>query len=147
MADPQNYYSSDQSAVAQQARLTDWIWEGSKVIDLTGTVAGLFPQIPTFSRHPFRVGGQENRFKDEIWREPLKINEQPVPIATVSKSYSLIQHRDVLASVFRALKMISIDISGVQSSALLSEYGERMQWSCPIPNMDFNPGDGYPAHS
>ena len=144
MEAPQNYYVSDESALAQQARLTDWIWEGSTVIELTGTVAQLFPQIPVFSRHPFRVGDQENRFKDEIWREPLKITEEPVPIATVSKSYSLIQHRDVLASVFRALKMIEIDISGVQSSTLMSEYGERMQWSCPIPNMDFNPGDGHP---
>jgi hypothetical protein len=34
-----------------------------------------------------------------------------MPVATVSKTYSLIQHRDVLASVFRALKMIHIDIS------------------------------------
>jgi hypothetical protein len=66
-----------------------------------------------------------------------------MPVATVSKTYSLIQHRDVLASVFRALKMIHIDISGVESSLLLSEYGERMHWSCAIPNMDFDPGDGH----
>jgi hypothetical protein len=65
-------------------------------------------------------------------------------VATVSKTYSLVQHRDLLASVFRALKMIDVDISGVESSLLLSEYGERMQWSCPIPNIDFDPGDGYP---
>ncbi len=144
MSDPQSYYVSDESAVAQQARLTDSIWDGSAVKELTGTVTQIFPEIPVFSRHPFRVGDQENRFKDEIWREPLKITEEPVPITTVSKSYSLIQHRDVLASAFRALKMIGIDISGVQSSALMSEYGERMQWSCPIPNMDFDPGDGHP---
>jgi hypothetical protein len=67
-----------------------------------------------------------------------------MPVATVSKSYSLIQHRDVLALVFRALKMIDIDISGVESLLLLSEYRERMQWSCPILNFDFDPGDGYP---
>jgi hypothetical protein len=40
--------------------------------------------------------------------------------------------------------MIHIDISGTASSLLLSEYGERMQWSCPIPGMDFDPGDGHP---
>lgn len=57
--------------------------------------------------------------------------------------YSLIQHKDVLASVFRALKMIQIDISDVESSLLLSEYGERTPWSCSIPNMDFDPGDGH----
>ncbi len=137
-------YHYDESALTQKARLTDWTWEGSSVLELTGNVTELFPQIPIFSRHPFRVGSEENRFKDEIRREPLKITDEPIPVATVSKIYSLIQHRDVLASVFRALKMIRIDISGVDSSLLLSEYGERMQWSCSIPGMDFDPGDGCP---
>jgi hypothetical protein len=50
MSAPQNYYFGDESAAAKQARLTDWIWEGSTVIELTGTVAQLFPQIPVFSR-------------------------------------------------------------------------------------------------
>jgi hypothetical protein len=53
-----------------------------------------------FSRHPFRVGSEENRFKDEIRREPLKITEEPVPVATIRRTYSVIQHGDVLASVF-----------------------------------------------
>lgn len=141
---PDNYHRPGETALNQQVRLTDWTWEGATVMERTGTVAELFLHIPVFSRHPFRVGSEENRFKDEIRREPLKITEEPLPVATVSKTYSLIQHRDVLASVFRALKMIDIDISGVTSSLLLSEYGERMQWSCPIPNIDFDPGDGYP---
>jgi hypothetical protein len=139
-----NYQRPDQTARAQQARLTDWTWEGATVKELSGEVGQLFPLVPVFSRHPFRVGSEENRFKDEIRREPLNITDDPIPVATVSKTYSLIQHRDVLSSVFRALKMIHIDISGIESSLLLSEYGERMQWSCAIPNMDFDPGDGYP---
>jgi hypothetical protein len=139
-----SYNRTDENTLAQQARLTDWTWEGAAVVELTGKVGDLFPHLPVFSRHPFRAGGEENRFKDEIRREPLKITENPLPVATVSKSYSLIQHRDVLASVFRALNMIGIDISGVASSLLLSEYGERMQWSCQIPNIDFDPGDGHP---
>jgi hypothetical protein len=138
---PNNFHGLDQTALTQQARLTDWIWEGAPVLEFIGTVAELFPQIPVFSRHPFRSGGEENRYKDEIRREPLKITEEPLP---VSKTYSLIQHREVLASVFRALKMIHIDISALTSKLLLSEYGERMHWSCPIPNVEFDPGDGNP---
>lgn len=144
MVSAQNYNLPDEIAQSQKSRLTEWTWEGATVMELTGTVAELFPQVPTFSRHPFRIGSEENRFKDEIRREPLKISEEPMPVATVSKTYSLIQHRDLLASVFRALKMIHLDISGVPSSLLLSEYGERMQWSCPIPNVGFDPGDGHP---
>ena len=40
--------------------------------------------------------------------------------------------------------MIHIDISGVTSTLLLSEYGERMHWACPIPKIEFDPGDGNP---
>lgn len=144
MVSAQNYNLPDEIALSQKSRLTEWTWEGATVMELTGTVAELFPQVPTFSRHPFRIGSEENRFKDEIRREPLRISEEPMPVATVSKTYSLIQHRDLLASVFRALKMIHIDISGMPSSILLSEYGERMQWSCPIPHVGFDPGDGHP---
>ena len=119
------FQNRDTAAANQRARLTDWTWECANVMELTGTVAELFPQIPVFSRHPFRAGGEETRYKDEIRRDPVKISDEPIPVATVSRSYSLIQHRDVLASVFRALKILRIDISGLESSLLLSEYGER----------------------
>ena len=135
----------DEAGSAQKLRMTGWTWEGADVIELSGKVAELYGKLPLFSRQPFRAGGEENRYKDEIRREPLKIDEDPVPVATVSKTYSLIQHRELLASVFRALKMIKIDISELPSSLLLSVYGERMQWSCNIPAIDFDPGDRCPV--
>ncbi len=134
----------DEVGSEQKSRVTDWTWNGAQVVEHTGKVAELYSKIPIFSRQPFRVGAEENRFKDEIRREPLTISESPIPIATVSKDYSLIQHREVLASIFRALKLINIDISELQSTLLLSEYGERMQWSCNLPHFDFDPGDKCP---
>jgi hypothetical protein len=139
-----DYHRPDENKYAQQARVTDWTWERGTVTELKGRVSDLFSQVPVFSRHPYRIGREENRFKDEIRREPLKITDESFPVGTVGKNYSLIQHRAVLASVFSALKMIDIDISGIESSLLLSEYGERMQWSCAIPDMDFDPGDEHP---
>ena len=136
---PTNYRHLNESS--QRAVLTDWTWEGARVVELIGTLAELFPHVPLFSRHPFRSGDEENRYRDEIRREPLGLTDGPVPIATVSKTYSLVQHRDVLRSLFRALQMIHCDVSRTESSLLLSEYGERMQWSCNVPNVDFDPGD------
>ena len=72
MTSPKNYNLPDEIAQTQQARLTEWTWDGATVVELTGTVAELFPQVPVFSRHPFRIGSEENRFKDEIRREPLE---------------------------------------------------------------------------
>ena len=127
------FHGSSEVRSNQTSRMTDWTWNGAKVLEHTGKVAALYSKLPVFSRQPFRIGEEENRFKDEIRREPLSISENAIPIATVSKDYVLIQHRDVLASVFRALKLIQIDISELDSTLLLSEYGERMQWSCNLP--------------
>jgi hypothetical protein len=74
----------DQATQAQKIRLTDWTWEGATVVEHTRKVADLYSRIPTFSRHPFRVGSEENRFKDEIRREPLRIIDEPLPVATVT---------------------------------------------------------------
>jgi hypothetical protein len=142
--EPTDYKALPEVAIAQRGRLTSLTWDGARVMELIGTVEEIFPQVPVFSRRPYRVGEEENRFKDEIRREPLRIREESLPIATVSKTYSLVQHREVLSSIFRALKMIRHDISAEPSSLLLSEYGERMQWSCSIPGMDFDPGDHCP---
>jgi len=68
MTTPDNYHRPDEAAQTQQARLTDWTWEGATVVELTGKVAELFPHVPVFSAT--RSGrSEENRFKDEIRRE------------------------------------------------------------------------------
>jgi hypothetical protein len=125
MTTQDNYYRPNENTRTQQARLTDWTWESGHVIELIGKVSDLFSQVPVFSRHPYRVGNEENRFKDEIRREPLKITDEPFPVGTVSKTYSLIQHRDVLASVFRALKILHIGFAGVPLTRRRSEIGDQ----------------------
>ena len=139
-----NLFAPDVKTSYQTERLTDATWEGASVTSMTGKLGDLYQAVPLFSRHPFRSGGEENRYKDEIRREPLKVDEDPIPVATVSKTYSLIQHRDVLSSVYRALQLLSFESANVESTLLLSEYGERMLWSCQLPNFDFDPGDGHP---
>jgi len=139
-----NLFGSDIEQTNQQRRLNDSTWEGASVLTKTGTLDEIYQSLPVFSRHPFRSGGEENRYKDEIRREPLKIDENPIPVATVTKTYSLIQHRDVLASIYRALKLLHLEVAALESSLIMSEYGERMQWSCHLPNFDFDPGDGCP---
>jgi Domain of unknown function (DUF932) len=136
-----NLFGGDIDLQLQQGQLGNFTWEGSEVQETTGTLGELYQTVPLFSRHPYRQGGEENRYKDEIRREPLRIDENQRPIATVGKAYCLIQHREVLASVHRALKLVDLDCTNRQSSLLMSEYGERMRWSCQLPNFDFDPGD------
>jgi hypothetical protein len=46
MTTQDNFYRPDENAHTQQARLTDWTWEAAAVIEWTGKVAELFPQVP-----------------------------------------------------------------------------------------------------
>ncbi len=120
-------------------------WSGQPVVELSGTLEKLYPKIPFFSRQPFQTREAANQYLDAIVREPLVLAEDPMPVATVSKSYRLIQHRDILSALHRALALEGISIARVPSRLLMTEYGERMQWSCDLPGFDFDPGDGHPV--
>jgi hypothetical protein len=139
-----SFYAEDGEQRYQRARIESWTWEASAVFERTGTTAELYRNIPVFTRHPYRSGGEENRYKDEIRREPLELTETQIPIATVSKTYALVQHRDVISSVFRALQLVQKDLSNTQASLVVSEYDERIHWSCQLPGFDFDPGDKNP---
>jgi hypothetical protein len=134
----------DSEQLAQRSHIADLKWEGSDVVEITGTVADIYKALPVFGRYPYRSGGEDNRYKDEIRREPQRIDEDQLPIGTVGKTYALIQHRDVLASVYRALKLLGVDCADLESELLMSEYGERIQWCCTRPKFSFDPGDGEP---
>src|ERR1022692_3000388 len=101
MQEPSNYFSEDEEQLAQRARVENSTWDGSPVVEHKGTTAELYRKLPIFSRHPYRSGGEENRYKDEIRREPLELTDSQIPITTVSKAYSLVQHRDVISSTFQ----------------------------------------------
>ena len=130
---------------AQQVQLANRTWNGQPVVEIAGTLEKLYPRVPFFSRQPFQARETSNQYLDVIVREPEALAEDAMPVATVSKSYRLIQHRDILSAVHRALALEGLSIARVQSQLLLSEYGERMQWSCDLPGFDFDPGDGYPV--
>jgi hypothetical protein len=144
MPQSNSFYGEDEEQLAQRAQVQNATWDGSSVVEHKGTTSELYRGIPIFSRHPYRCGGEDNRYKDEIRRDPLELTDSQIPVTTVSKAYSLVQHRDVIASAFRALQLMKKDISGIEATLLLSEYGERMHWSCQIPGFDFHPGDNNP---
>ena len=140
----ENLFTPAGETVRQWERLIDATWEGAAITSITGRLGDIYQAVPLFSRHPFRSGGEENRYKDEIRREPMRVDEEQIPVATVSKTYSLIQHREVLASIYRAMQLLNLQSAEIESTLLMSEYGERMLWTCQLPNFDFDPGDGHP---
>ena len=65
--------------------------------------------LPMFSRQPFANDNYENDFLDVISREPFGSDEGRYPIATVSKKYTLVQHRGVTDELLDAIQAAGLN--------------------------------------
>jgi hypothetical protein len=120
-------------------------WHGQAVLRYTGTIDAVRLYIPNFRREGFQLGkGAGNSYLDQIVREPLMDGEDPIPVATVSKQYALVQHHSFIDAVQQGLKNLDFDVAVLPAELRLSEYGERMDLSLMLVNEEFNPGDGNP---
>src|SRR4051812_43694778 len=75
-------------------------WNGLPVHRWDGTYDETIERIPIFDRRPFGFetqpsGLSENQFYDLIVRRPAGGSTAEMPVGVVSKTYSLIQHRDI----------------------------------------------------
>jgi len=111
-------------------------WFGQTTKHYTGKIESLRQYIPEFSRSDF------NAYLDQINRHPLTETESPIPVATVSKQYALIQHHELIDAVASGLADLGFDPSSLPAELRLSDYGERMHLRLMLVNESFNPGDG-----
>lgn len=125
--------------------LRDLKWAGRNVRGHNEYFKDIRDIVPVFDRQPFQVGTIENQHLDTIIKLPTKLHEATVPIATVSKSYSLVQHHEVLDAVERAFNDLNYDTEKAECNLHLTEYGERMWLKMRFPEAQrFDPGDGHP---
>lgn len=111
-------------------------WFGQTTKRYVGTISSLRLRVPRFSRSNF------NAYMDQIDRQPLDKSERPIPVATVSKQYALIQHHELIDAVTSGLSDLGFDLEALAAELRLSEYGERMHLRLMLVNESFNPGDG-----
>ena len=119
-------------------------WTGRKTYEHHGTFEEIRAKVPSFQKEDFALeDGGENKYTDVIVMNPADGGE-PVPVSTVSKGYSLIQHRTVMDSTSDALKELGYNINDLKSQVNLTEYGERMWGRIRFPEQhSFDPGDGH----
>ena len=91
--------------------------------------------IPTFRREPFSINGVENPYLDTI------VHKNGTPVATVSKSYSLIQHHTALDATFKALESMGYTPKDAECELAMTSLGERMWLRVRFPQYSFDPGD------
>jgi hypothetical protein len=115
---------------------THWLGEDVRTIDTT--LDQIERLLPVFARH----GLGTNRFLDVIVREGPG---EPLPVATVSKRYALVQHAQATGAVTAEIRRQRIDPAGVPARLLISEYGSRIALRATLPDQySCTPPDGHP---
>jgi len=114
-------------------------WLGSPISTYTGTIKEILAHIPEFERRPFSLASQdastnENAFMDMIVRKSVStLDKAEIPIGIVSKSYQLVQHRQVITTVINALKKVNIKPEDVTAELQITKYGERVGLHIQFP--------------
>lgn len=131
----------------QQRELTESKWHGQLVLSFDGALSELEGALPTFSRKKLTYGPALNEYLDLILRDPVPGDEREVPVATVSKRYALIQHREAVRWIVSAFEQMKWNPAKLPMQALISDYGERMRAAVQIPTDAVDPGDSYELYA
>ncbi len=116
-------------------------WDGRLVNDYEGNLIEVSDSIPIFDKQPFKIGASDNKHFDVI----VNTSDGGTPVATVSKSYSLVQHFEILKFISIAFENLGYNIDETECNLHLTEYGERMLLRIQFLKENiFDPGDGYP---
>ena len=124
-------------------------WSGREVHKTLDTLEHIGDHIPTFQRRDFVISNPKDNFAPMVSSEnaylDVIVKDNEVPVATVSKNYALVAHREVTDALKVAFSDLGCDPSQVECDLSLTEYGERMWLELTAPDLlSFDPGDGHP---
>jgi hypothetical protein len=117
-------------------------WLGAPLREFQGPLAEVARHIPEFGRRPFVSSGDGpeasgvNPYYDVIVRLPTALEPFEIPVGIVSKSYRLVQHREVLTTAIEALAEVGINASQGATGLEITEHGERMALSLDLSGKD-----------
>ncbi len=124
-------------------------WLGSPVSTFNGSIDDILKFIPEFDRRPFALSSQkssaiQNAYMDMIVRQPIsETDNAEIPIGVVSKTYQLVQHKEVITTIIKAVRKINIDPSQITAELKITEYAERVGLHIQFPDeYSIDPGDG-----
>jgi hypothetical protein len=103
--------------------------------------------IPKFTLEPFKANPESpaNPYMSVVVRTPLNVTENPIPVGTVSQTYQLAQHHDVVERCFKGLTAMDLDSKTLKCEVGLTQLGEWMNFRAYFPDTyDYKPKDGHP---
>src|SRR6266705_1660402 len=122
-------------------------WHARKVTYFAGNWSQLSCLIPDFNIEDFKADGDApaNPYRKTVVRLPRTPFEQPIPVETVSNTYTLAQHKEVAEKCFEGIRFARIATSDLRCEVGLSELGEWMNLRIYFPEeFNYNPTDGKP---
>ena len=126
--------------LANTYRLNNLKWNSRLVNEHKGNLVKIADFISVFRKQPFKVGRSENKHFDVV----VNTSDGGTPVATVSKSYSLVQHFEILKFISIAFENLGYNIDETECNLYLTEYGERMWLKIQfLKGYMFDPGDGH----
>lgn len=110
-------------------------WRTRDVRYMTGSWEALKPEIPRFQLEEFKsvADGPSNPFLKTVVRLPRTDFERLVPVGTVSPSYSLAQHTDVVEKCFEGIRESGVDPDELKCEVGLTELAEWMNFCAFFP--------------
>ena len=126
--------------LTNSSHLDNLKWDSKLVNAYKGNFTEISESIPSFERKPFQIDGSENKNLDVV----INTSDNGTPIATVSKSYSLVEHTRILNTIQEAFEKLKLNIDETECNLYLTEYGERMWLRIQFFKKHiFDPGDGH----
>lgn len=123
-------------------------WRARNVAYMAGRWSALQRMVPRFSIEDFRVDvdGPSNPHILTVVRLPLSAPEKRMPVGTVSTTYALAQHHDVVDMCMKGIAYHGVQASELDCEVGLTELGEWMHFSAYFPDsFTFVPKDNKPV--
>lgn len=120
-------------------------WRARDASVISGKWKALLKRIPRFSIEEFKAtqDGPANPHIRTVVRMPVAVTEQKIPVGTVSNTYHLAQHVDVVDKCLQAIRAHQIDPDTLHCEVALTELGEWMHFRAYFPeSFSYKPGDG-----
>lgn len=122
-------------------------WRARDVAYWAGRWDRLSRLVPTFAIEPFKVhpDAPANPHIKVVVRRPVTVTELPIPVGTVSNSYQLAQHHEVVERCFQGLRLVGVDPVSLKCEVGLTPLGEWMNFRAYFPDShNYTPRDGKP---
>ncbi len=121
-------------------------WRARDIKFVSGNLDQIFEHIPLFEFGDFSAGDGAgvNPLYKSIVRIPMTEYERPFPVAIVSPSYSLVQHRELADICVNAMAESGIRTTEMRFEVGLSQYAELMVFRIYLPErFNFKGRDGH----